>query len=196
MKDSTILTGIDVVTTKVCTVVAKKLATGGFDVLAYSVVPSVGLQKGNVADIAATEGAVRESIEEVEGKLGSKVKSAYIGVTGAHVSFENRMDALSPINGDGVVTARQLAQSPEAVTASGGDPRTQAHPRHPDDLLRGRPAGNSRPAGDARPQPGGGDPRRNRGVDLHGQAGGGRAGRRCDGGRPCAGSPWPVDRRC
>jgi len=95
MADATIIVAIDVGTTKICTIVGKKIGPTNLQVKAYSVVSCDGLKKGNVADPAATEAAIRASISEVERKAGLSIQSVYVGVTGTHVAFENRSDTLN-----------------------------------------------------------------------------------------------------
>ena len=111
-KSAPIITAIDIGTTKVCTVAGAGYTPRQLDVLAHSTVPSRGIRKGNVSDAAAVTQAVRTSVNEVEAQLGSKVHSAYISVTGAHVTFENRRHKMRVRNDLGVVTQEDLARMP------------------------------------------------------------------------------------
>ena len=117
-RDTNILTAIDVGTSKVCAIMGTTNGGRSLKVLAHSVVPSEGLRKGNVADIAATEKAVKASIEQLEQKSGTRIQSAYVGVTGAHVSFENRWDELEWAGRLGVITDDELTRVPEMVASS------------------------------------------------------------------------------
>jgi cell division protein FtsA len=117
MADATIIAAIDVGTTKICTIVGKKTGPTNLQVLAYSVVPCDGLKKGNVADAAATEAAIRASISEVEHKAGLSIQSVYVGVTGTHVAFENRSDTLNWAGERGVITNEDLERVPQKVAA-------------------------------------------------------------------------------
>ena len=114
-QNETMLTAIDVGTTKVCTIVAKRNGGSRPEVLAHSTVPSRGLRKGNVVDISATQKAIRASLDAVEQETGLSVGAAYIGVTGAHVSFENRLD---PLDSNGVITAADVAMVPGKVSSA------------------------------------------------------------------------------
>jgi cell division protein FtsA len=49
---------------------------------------------------------------------GHRVGSAFVGVTGAHISFENRRDELSSAGERGVITADDLSMQPASVAAS------------------------------------------------------------------------------
>lgn len=118
MQDPGILTAIDVGTTKVCTIIGRKAGWRGIQVLGHAVVPCEGLSKGEVADVAATERAVRASVQEASQKAEVAVHSAYVGVTGTHVSFENRSDKLGWVGRLGVITANELMRVPETVAAT------------------------------------------------------------------------------
>ena len=115
MMTDNILTAIDVGTTKICTMIGRKSAQSGLEFLAHSVVPCDGLKKGNVTDVAGTAHAIRRSIDEASSRAQVTVKSAYVGVTGAHVSFENRWDKMIWAGEGGVVTATELARVPDGT---------------------------------------------------------------------------------
>ena len=104
-----VMTAIDVGTTKVCVITGRRSARGGIEVLGYATVQSRGLRKGSVTDVGATAHAIRRAVERVEEETGYQVGSAFVGVTGAHVSFQNRRDKLSPSRDVGVITADSLA---------------------------------------------------------------------------------------
>ena len=113
---SSAIAAIDVGTTKICTVVGRKNGSEGVQVLGYSSVPCNGLRKGTVFDTDATEAAIRESVQEVQGKTGVSVSSAFVGVTGSHVGYVNRRDRLdAPETAHNVLTADALEENPKAL---------------------------------------------------------------------------------
>ncbi len=71
MQDSDIVVAVDVGTSKVCTIIARGDGEGSFDILSHCVVPSRGLEKGNVTDVAATRDAIRESVAEAARQAGA-----------------------------------------------------------------------------------------------------------------------------
>jgi len=115
MMTDNIVTAIDVGTTKICTIIGRRSAQGWLEFLAHSVVPCDGLKKGNVTDVAETAQAIRRSVDEASSRAQITVKSAYVGVTGTHVSFENRWDKMEWVGERGVVTATELARIPEGA---------------------------------------------------------------------------------
>ena len=120
-QEQKIYTAIDVGTTKVCTIVGRKKGADGFEILAHSVVPCEGLRKGNVIDVTATAKAIRHSITAVNSAAGVNAQTAYVGITGAHVSFENRWDKLGWVGNRGVITADDLTLVPPRVASAASE---------------------------------------------------------------------------
>ena len=96
------LTAIDVGTTKVCTVVAN-VDESSIRVIGVGVTPTTGLHKGLVVNINDARESIRASIREAERTCGYKVESAYIGVTGRHVSSLNSRAVVAITRGDRMV---------------------------------------------------------------------------------------------
>ncbi len=118
MQDPEIVVAIDVGTSKVCTIVARRDGRHGIRVLSHSVVPSEGIEKGNVTDVGATRSAISASVAEAARLAGVTVNEAYVGVTGSHITYQNRHDQLRWATQRGVITAADLFQVPGTVAAS------------------------------------------------------------------------------
>jgi len=84
-----IITAIDVGTTKICTIVSTLDSGGNVQVLGVGLVPSHGLHKGMVVNVDEARESVAESVMRAEQASGVKVESAYIGVTGRHITSTN-----------------------------------------------------------------------------------------------------------
>jgi cell division protein FtsA len=89
MADETIIVGIDIGTTKVCTIVARIEGEHSFRVLGVGIEPSAGIKKGNIVDIQAASQAIARSIEKAERTSGMEVTSALVSLAGSHVSSVN-----------------------------------------------------------------------------------------------------------
>ena len=125
---SNMVVAIDVGTTKVCSIAGFKDDSGNLKVLAHSTVPCKELLRGNVSDMDVTTDSIKDSVHHLEQATGYKIASAYVGVTGSHVSFVNRRDYLDPISGHGVITAEDLDQEPKALAETCEEPgRTLIH---------------------------------------------------------------------
>jgi cell division protein FtsA len=84
-----IISAIDVGTTKICTITGTLDSGGNIQVLGVGLVPSHGMHKGMVVNVEEARESVAESVRRAEQASGLKVESAYIGVTGRHISSHN-----------------------------------------------------------------------------------------------------------
>jgi len=83
------ISAIDIGTTKICTIIGSLDSGGNIQVLGVGLVPSHGMHKGMVVNVEEAKDSVTESIRRAEQASGLKVESAYIGVTGRHISSVN-----------------------------------------------------------------------------------------------------------
>jgi cell division protein FtsA len=81
--------GIDIGTTKVCTVVAREEPDGRLRILGVGIEPSQGIRKGTVVDIGAATKAVELSVDKAERTAGLEINSARVSLAGSHVSSIN-----------------------------------------------------------------------------------------------------------
>lgn len=79
------IVGIDVGTTKICTVVATFETDEKPSVLGVGHVQSRGLRKGKVIDLERTISSIRESKLQAEQAAGTTLDSAYVSVSGSHI---------------------------------------------------------------------------------------------------------------
>jgi len=108
MSKRSTLTSIDVGTTKVCTTVADFDDGGGIRVIGVGVTPSQGLHKGLVVNINEAKESIRESVKEAEHTSGHKVESAYVGVTGRHITSLNNRAVVAITRNDRLVRSDDL----------------------------------------------------------------------------------------
>jgi len=108
MKRRTILTSIDVGTTKICTTIAEVNDGGGIRVAGVGVTPSEGLHKGLVVNISDAKESIRESVKKAEQASNYKVESAYVGVTGRHVTSLNNRGVVAITRNDRLVRPDDL----------------------------------------------------------------------------------------
>jgi len=81
---------------------------GALRVLGVGVGPSQGLQKGLVVNVNEAKEAIRESIKKAESTAGYKLDSAYIGVTGRHISSVNNHGVIAITRSDQLVRPSDL----------------------------------------------------------------------------------------
>jgi len=108
MSKRTTLASIDVGTTKVCTTIAEVDGSNFMRIAGVGVTPSHGLHKGLVVNINDARESIRESVRKAEQASGYKVESAYVGVTGRHVSSLNNRGVVAITRNDRLVRPDDL----------------------------------------------------------------------------------------
>jgi cell division protein FtsA len=87
--DEPIVVGIDVGTSKICTLVARVENGTNLRILGVGIEPSHGIRKGTVIDLNAASQAISRSIEKAERTSGFEINSALVSLAGSHVSSVN-----------------------------------------------------------------------------------------------------------
>lgn len=87
--DEPIVVGIDIGTTKICTLVARVEGEKSMRILGVGIEPSQGIRRGSVVDLAAATQSVARSIEKAERSSGLEITSALVSLAGSHVSSVN-----------------------------------------------------------------------------------------------------------
>ncbi|UCH50457.1 MAG: cell division protein FtsA [Chloroflexota bacterium] len=103
-----IISASDVGTTKICTIIGSLDSGGNIQVLGVGLVPSHGMHKGMVVNVDEARESVAESIRRAEQASGLKVESAYVGVTGRHVSSHNSHGVVAIPRNDRLVRHEDL----------------------------------------------------------------------------------------
>jgi cell division protein FtsA len=99
---------IDVGTTKVCTIMADVYDNEGLRVIGVGVVPSHGLHKGLVTNINEAKESIRQSVRIAEQMAGRRLESAYVGVTGRHITSVNNKGTIAITRNNQVVRTDDL----------------------------------------------------------------------------------------
>lgn len=108
-----IVVGIDVGTTKVCTLVGRVEEGNSIRILGVGIEPSNGIRKGNIVDLGAASQAITRSVEQAEHTSGLEITTAMVSLAGAHVSSVNSRGAAGVPHGiiDAIDVARALEQA-------------------------------------------------------------------------------------
>ncbi len=84
-----IVVGIDVGTTKICTLVARVEQDDSLRIMGAGIEPSEGIRKGVIVDLAAASQSIARSVAKAEQTSGLKIESGLVSLAGAHVSSIN-----------------------------------------------------------------------------------------------------------
>lgn len=112
------LAAIDVGTTKICTIVADITDGGGLRVTGVGITPSKGLHKGLVVNINDARESIRESVRKAERSSNYNIDTAFVGVTGRHVSSVNNRGVVAITRNDRLVRPddlKRVLQSAQSV---------------------------------------------------------------------------------
>ncbi|MBN1190695.1 MAG: cell division protein FtsA [Dehalococcoidales bacterium] len=102
------IAAIDVGTTKVCTIMGTIDSSSGLRILGVGIAPSHGIEKALVANVTQAKESIRQSIKKAEMMAGYRLDSAYIGVTGRHISSMNNRGTIAITKNDQLVRSDDL----------------------------------------------------------------------------------------
>jgi cell division protein FtsA len=127
-----IISAIDVGTTKIATLVANVKAEDDIEILGVGVVPSHGLHKGILVNMDEAKQSIATSVKEAQRVSGIRIDSAYVGVTGRHITSLNNRGVISIPRDDRLVRTQDLKRALSAarnVTVAEGKKVLHAIPR-------------------------------------------------------------------
>jgi len=116
MSKPSIVTGLDVGTTKVCTVIGE-LTPSGVDVVGIGQRPSRGLRKGVVANIEATVEAIKQTVADAEQMAGVEVESVLASIGGGHLRGFNSQGVVAVQGKTREISAADVARAVDAARA-------------------------------------------------------------------------------
>ena len=114
MAKSDLIVGLDVGTTKICTVVGEA-SENGVDIIGIGTAPSTGLRRGVVVNIEKTVQCIKKSLEEAELMAGCDIRTVYAGIAGSHIQGFNSHGVIGVKGGE--VTQRDVDRVIEAARA-------------------------------------------------------------------------------
>ncbi len=114
MEDQTIV-GIDIGTTKICTLVARVEEDGQLRIMGVGIEPSRGMKRGVMVDLENATIAIARSVEKAQRSSGYEIRSAWVSLAGSHVSSINSRGTAGVTGGivrqSDVTRALEAAQS-------------------------------------------------------------------------------------
>lgn len=112
-----IIAGIDVGSTKICTLIGRVSDSGPLNVIGMGVVPSRGVRRGVITDIEVATRSIEESVRKAQSMAHYTISEAYLGISGSHVSSQNSRGAVSIGRGDRPVDREDIQRVMEAAEA-------------------------------------------------------------------------------
>src|ERR1044071_4257 len=124
MNTSEFIVGLDIGTTKICAIVARKNEHGKIEVVGIGRSESLGVSRGVVANIDKTVDAINKAVKEAEEISQVSIRNVYVGIAGQHIkSLQHRgilvRDSLdTEINNDDI---RKLTEDMKRLVVNPGD---------------------------------------------------------------------------
>lgn len=115
MPQKNIVAGVDVGSTKVAVVIGEVRSKGELDLIGVGECPSAGLRKGIIVDIEHTARAIKTAVEQAERMSGVEMASAYVGVTGPHISSVNNRGVVAVAGPDREISPEDTYRVLEAA---------------------------------------------------------------------------------
>ncbi len=99
-KGNEIIVGLDVGTTKICTVVGEVKPDGSVDIIGVGRAASKGLRKGIVVNIESTVESIKSAVEHAERMAGVEIRSVNVGIAGGHIKGFNSRGVIAVKGGE------------------------------------------------------------------------------------------------
>lgn len=115
MVHNDIFVGLDIGSTKICVIVARRNPTGTIDVIGKGEAPSNGLRKGVVVNIDSTVESIKRAVEAAERMAGVEIRSVCVGIAGGHIKSFNSRGLVAVKNRE--VSKKDIERAIESATA-------------------------------------------------------------------------------
>ena len=113
-KENKLLVGLDIGTTKICTIVGEA-QNGLLNIIGIGSHPSRGLRKGVVVNIEGTVQSIRKAVEEAELMAGCEIDSVFAGIAGGHIRGINSHGVIAVKNRE--ITEHDIKRVIDAASA-------------------------------------------------------------------------------
>lgn len=94
MRNSDIVVGLDIGTTKICVVAGRMTPEGKMEVLGVGHAPSAGLMRGVISNINKTVEGIQEAVRQAEEMMNAKILKVYVGIAGQHIKSKRHRNYL------------------------------------------------------------------------------------------------------
>lgn len=112
-----IVIGIDIGTTKTCTLVGELSGDGHLSITGYGIGPSQGMRRGMVVNIDEVTAAVMKATARAERLARCKIETAYVSIAGSHIASENSRGTVTFPPGAHEITPADVQRAVESARA-------------------------------------------------------------------------------
>lgn len=111
------IVGIDVGTTKICTLVGESGSDNALRIVGVGLAPSRGIKRGVVVNVTEATEAIGASIEKAERSSGYQIARAFVSLAGTHVNAVNSRGVVAVARGERGITQEDVDRAIEAARA-------------------------------------------------------------------------------
>lgn len=116
-KESPILVGLEIGTSKICAAIGEENERGEFTLLGIGQAKSHGVRKGEIVDLARAQEDVRAALGNAEDQAQVTVRNLFLGVSGRHIEGFNNTGMHPVASDDRLVTEQDLSDAAENAKA-------------------------------------------------------------------------------
>jgi len=119
MPKKKVIVGLDIGTSKTVAIVGEVEFEGYINVIGVGECASSGLRKGTIVDIENTARSIEKAVEKAEQMSGVEITSAYVGITGPHISSMNNRGVVAVASLDKEITSEdaiRVLQAAKVIT--------------------------------------------------------------------------------
>ncbi len=118
MQHSKIISGIDIGTSKITTIIGQYSDTEDkFNIVAVSSIPSLGFRKGQIINIEQASSTIVQSIESAERMAGFQINSASVCLSAPHIESINSHGVVAISNPNGEINHEDIDRVVDAAKA-------------------------------------------------------------------------------
>ncbi len=118
MQHSKIISGIDIGTSKVTTIIGQYFdAEDRFNVIAVSSIPSLGFRKGQIINLEQASNTITQSVESAERMAGFQINNSIISFSAPHIESINSHGVVAISNPNGEIEEIDITRVIEAAKA-------------------------------------------------------------------------------
>lgn len=120
-RNHAVLAAIDMGTSKVAVLVAERAPDGALALLGGAQTPSRGVRRGVVVDLQQAAEALAAALDRAEADSGQAITTAFVALSGTHISARNVTGSISLLPAGRDVTAEDLAHAILNAREEAGD---------------------------------------------------------------------------
>lgn len=115
MSREEVVVGLDIGTTKTCCLIAEASPQGALEVVGVGIVPTRGIKKGVVVNTEDVVETINSARQKAEVQSGFQLQSAYVGISGQHVSTQTSQGVVAVRHPDRQITEEDWQRAIDAA---------------------------------------------------------------------------------